>query len=424
MKKHVNIFLFILALGVAGCKENEPVIPVVRPTKMQIVGLPYSLYKGDECQLSVTFDVETDNKPTWSVNNAIVASIDENGKLIALSEGQAKITATVDDLVAEGTVFIQNDYIVFERKHVSTSIGGVVQVNARLYSDRYAELQWTSSNHDIFIVTSSGGIDYGLSGKMHCEVRGKSIGKAYLRVSYNSIIDSCLVAVEELNGAENGKAWVNMGLGVKWATMNVGANAISEDGICVAWGETEPKYAYNWGTYKWCVTGPYIADGAYHDTYLSKYQLDDNFGPYYRIDTIRTEDGDFTKEEYVKVFIGDGKSVLDPEDDAAHVKWGGNWRMPTYEECKELIENCTWEEVLYDGVYGYKATSKFTNQWLFFPATRHKDGYESVGNRHSFVWSSQSTLNAHAAYLSLSNGSYDVSTYYSAIGCYVRGVVE
>ena len=37
--------------------------------------------------------------------------------------------------------------------------------------------------------------------------------------------------------------------------------------------------------------------------------------------------------------------ILDPEDDVAHVKWGGKWRMPTAEEWEELMEDCTWEWV-------------------------------------------------------------------------------
>ncbi len=31
-----------------------------------------------------------------------------------------------------------------------------------------------------------------------------------------------------------------------------------------------------------------------------------------------------------------------PEDDAAHVNWGADWRMPTVEEWQELKDNCTW----------------------------------------------------------------------------------
>ena len=39
--------------------------------------------------------------------------------------------------------------------------------------------------------------------------------------------------------------------------------------------------------------------------------------------------------------IVDNKTILDPEDDVAHVKWGGSWRMPTIDEYKELIYNCS-----------------------------------------------------------------------------------
>ena len=33
----------------------------------------------------------------------------------------------------------------------------------------------------------------------------------------------------------------------------------------------------------------------------------------------------------------DYKTILDAENDAAHVNWGGSWRMPTKEEEEELI---------------------------------------------------------------------------------------
>ena len=48
---------------------------------------------------------------------------------------------------------------------------------------------------------------------------------------------------------------------------------------------------------------------------------------------------DGTSTNFSKYNKSDGKVVLDPEDDAAHVNMGGNWRMPTYEEYKELCLN-------------------------------------------------------------------------------------
>ena len=46
-----------------------------------------------------------------------------------------------------------------------------------------------------------------------------------------------------------------------------------------------------------------------------------------------------TTYNFSKYNSTDGKTVLDLEDDAAHVLMGGNWRMPTNEDFLELINN-------------------------------------------------------------------------------------
>ena len=112
----------------------------------------------------------------------------------------------------------------------------------------------------------------------------------------------------------NGHEYVDLGLpsGTKWATCNVGATKPEEHGNEYAWGETEPKTTCDWSTYKY---------GSDYDE-LTKYCTDSDDG----------KDG-----------FADYKTVLDPEDDAAHVNWGGAWRMPTDEEWTELRENCAWK---------------------------------------------------------------------------------
>ena len=52
----------------------------------------------------------------------------------------------------------------------------------------------------------------------------------------------------------------------------------------------------------------------------------------------------------------------------AHVKWGGNWRIPTKEEWEELKENCVWEWKTEGGHKGYRVTGKNGNS-IFLPAT-------------------------------------------------------
>ena len=129
--------------------------------------------------------------------------------------------------------------------------------------------------------------------------------------------------------------YVDLGLpsGTLWATCNVGATAPEEYGDYFAWGETEPKEEYDWNNYKWC-------NGS--ENTMTKYCSNSSFG------------------------IVDNKTELDPEDDAAYVNWGPSWRMPTHEQQKELLDNCTWEWTAYFGVTGCLFTGPNGNT-LFFP---------------------------------------------------------
>ena len=66
----------------------------------------------------------------------------------------------------------------------------------------------------------------------------------------------------------------------------------------------------------------------------------------------------------------DGLTTLLPEDDAAHVNWGGQWRMPNDVEMSELISDCTWELITKNGVKGYQITSKiegYLDKSIFWP---------------------------------------------------------
>ncbi|MBO4499861.1 MAG: hypothetical protein J5732_06360 [Bacteroidaceae bacterium] len=177
--------------------------------------------------------------------------------------------------------------------------------------------------------------------------------------------------------------YVDLGLSVNWATFNVGATRPEAYGDYFAWGETEPYYeagyaqenpqahwkdgksdGYNWFNYKWC-------NGTYDS--LTKYN---------------------TKSDKGTV---DNKTVLDPEDDVAHVKWGGSWRMPTKEEQYELFNNCTWTwydsgNTEFNGVAGYKVTSNkdgYTDRSIFLPAAGFRGGtYLIDGGSYGLYWSS------------------------------------
>ena len=184
---------------------------------------------------------------------------------------------------------------------------------------------------------------------------------------------------------------VDLGLSVKWATFNVGATKPEEYGGYYAWGETEEKENYSWSTYKWY-------NGSYGT--LTKYCTNSTYG------TV------------------DNKTILDPEDDVAHVKWGGNWRMPTTEEQQELIYNCSWEWTTLNGVSGYKVTGPNGNS-IFLPAAGYRSGADAYGRGYSGnYWSgSLSSDGSSDAYgLGFSDGYYDWSIDSRYFGRSVRPV--
>ena len=134
--------------------------------------------------------------------------------------------------------------------------------------------------------------------------------------------------------------WVDLGLpsGTLWATCNVGADSPEGCGDYFAWGETEPKEVYDWSTYKWC-------NGSSNT--LTKYCTSSSYG------TV------------------DNKTELDPEDDAAYVNWGENWRMPSLEQIKELLHYCTTIWTTQNGVNGRLVTGPNGNT-MFLPTAGYR----------------------------------------------------
>ncbi len=187
------------------------------------------------------------------------------------------------------------------------------------------------------------------------------------------------------NPFENGHEYVDLGLpsGTLWAKMNIGAEKITDYGDYFAWGETTPKKKangsydnYKLENYKWYTSDTIVetdADGFETITYkkgYTKYCYDSSYGYEGHTDNLTT---------------------LELSDDAAHVNWGGAWRMPTIEEFNELINNCTWTWATLNGVNGYKVTSKAegNTNYIFLPAAGYRGDWSfgSVGSS-GYYWSS------------------------------------
>ena len=163
-----------------------------------------------------------------------------------------------------------------------------------------------------------------------------------------------------LNSATNdvivkGGGYVDLGLpsGLKWAKCNVGAKKETDYGYYIQWGDIVDKTNSNcsWTTYK---------HGNADANALTKYNYATSYGE-----------------------NPDGKTTLDPEDDAARFHMGGDWRMPTKDEFQELLDNTTNEWVIDfngSGVNGRKFTSKTDkSKYIFIPAAGYC-GDGSVGS--------------------------------------------
>ena len=193
------------------------------------------------------------------------------------------------------------------------------------------------------------------------------------------------------------REYVDLGTGVKWATCNVGAENPWDYGDYFAWGATMPYYkaghsqdspcndwidgkdGYNWKSY------PFMEDGQAIWERITKYTFadDQTEGIWY--------DGGGN-------FIGDNKTVLEFEDDAARANWGGKWRTPTDAEWTWLRNNCTWTwtaDYLGDGSNkaGRIVTSNVNGNVIFLPAAgyRKNDSLYTAGN--GYYWSSSLYVN-------------------------------
>lgn len=107
---------------------------------------------------------------------------------------------------------------------------------------------------------------------------------------------------------------VNLGLSVKWASFNIGATTPSELGGLYLWGDASDTGAV----------------------------------PIYE--------------------APDTDKIYGTRYDIARAMWGGTWRLPSKVEQEELINKCSWERAVVNGVQGMKVTGVNGNS-IFLPPT-------------------------------------------------------
>lgn len=168
--------------------------------------------------------------------------------------------------------------------------------------------------------------------------------------------------------------------GTLWGTCNIGANNITEFGFYFAWGDIYSKSNYRGMT---CAT---------YDLNLA----------------------DLRRNDYTNIY-----NELSKECDVAYQRFGSEWRIPSAEQSKELIDNCNWEwkENFEDsGVNGILGVSKSNGQQIFLPAAGYKVNEQLVvTNDRGCYWTSTPNYTA-------SNRAWSINFDYKIMNTFNHGL--
>ena len=366
-----------------------------------------SMTEGDTQTITATVipSNATDKSVTWSSSNTSVATVSSSGVVTAKAAGSATITVTTTDGGKKATCSVTVNAqtvavtgVSLNKTTMSLVIGGTEQLTATVSPSNATNknVSWSSSNTSVATVDSNGNVSAIKVGTAIIKVTTEDCGKtATCSVTVNPIAvtgvtlnqtsltmtvgDSQTLAatVTPSNATDKSVTWssnntsvatvksaptpnaIDLGLpsGLKWASFNLGASKPEGYGGYYAWGETETKTRYFLSSYKWYSGSNYT---------FTKYVTDTTYG------TI------------------DNNTILDAEDDAAHVELGGKWRLPTSAEWRELLAYCSWTWTSFNGVYGQLGTSKINGASIFLPSCLYPygsfDGWVMVASSGYVTW--------------------------------------
>ena len=201
------------------------------------------------------------------------------------------------DVTVEPSIMIFDENVCLEPGEVCVEYAlaqpGMVADNTRI--------EWVSSDARVASVTDG-------------VITAVSAGKCTVTASYGGASTSCSVTVVKPGSGQSDYKYVDLGLSVKWATVNVGSTAEN------SYGET-----YQYG----------------------KPMLD------------------------IHEYVNRNKYDIDTDTaDVASFNWGGDWRLPSGQEMQELIDSCDWAMDESGGIKGWRVTSRkegYTDRSIFLP---------------------------------------------------------
>ena len=192
--------------------------------------------------------------------------------------------------------------------------------------------------------------------------------------------------------------------GPYWAETNIGAEKPWESGCYFWWGDTV-GYKYE--------NGAWMASDGTGPTFPFNEE---------NIPTCGKDNSTLQREGWI---TADG--VLVPNHDAAYVKWGGDWRMPTDRELTNLCKRCDWAWTTMNGMKGYtiRGRGDYSSASIFLPATGYGYGTSlSNAGSYGYYWSSVPHSDNYLYAWVLHFNSSDQATHYNyrSLGHAVRPV--
>ena len=320
MKKIAILLVSAALLPLVSCEKDTQTSPPttadVPVTGVELNVAELELVVGETAVLTATVLPEdaTDKTVTWSSSAHEIASVDENGEVEGLAAGKAVISVTTANggKTAECTVtvivpVIPVESVSLDVQQLELGIGETYDLKATVLPENATDktVSWSSSAPEIVSVDENG------------TVEGLAKGDAVITVTTTDggkTAECAVTVAQTINGYE----YVDLGLSVKWAACNIGAENPWDYGDYFAWGEIAPKEEYSIDN---CTT--------------YEVELPDISG--------------------------------NPDYDAAAAIWGGTWRLPNGIEMQELIDECTWEWTTQEGSNGYEVTGPNGNS-IFLPA--------------------------------------------------------
>ena len=278
-----------------------------------------------------------DQDPQWSSTDTQVATVDGTGLVSAVGVGNCEIVCEVGDISSRIPVAVLGipvtAVVIAGDAAGELAIGESIQLTATYEPANATDavIEWESSDPAVATVDQTG------------LVTAVAAGTAIITATAGGQSATFTLTVPE--PAVQEVMWcdaVDMGVSVKWASANLGAQAITADGNRYAWGETEPKENYDYSTYK----------------HTNKYNS------------------------------SDGLTVIQPEDDAATVNLGEGWSTPNKAQWVELIQNCRVIETTVGGVMGELFISKVNGNQIFMPRTMYQYG-TAPNNQYSYYMTSE-----------------------------------